>query len=49
MNGTHLRSVGGADEEVWIRTLVASIGASKTSAKNSADAEAAKYKDVRHV
>ena len=33
---------------VWILTLTASIGQSAISAKNSADAEAARYSDVLH-
>lgn len=33
---------------VWMRTLTASIGHSAMSAKNSAEALAAKYKEVLH-
>uniref|UniRef100_A0A915JR78 Uncharacterized protein n=1 Tax=Romanomermis culicivorax TaxID=13658 RepID=A0A915JR78_ROMCU len=47
--GAHPRNVGGAPGMVWIRTLVASMGANIMSAKNSALALAAKYKLVRHV
>jgi len=40
--GAHERKVDGPPEWVWIRTLVASMGARGMSAKNSALAAAAK-------
>ena len=47
--GATCLSIGGHPGCVWILTLAASIGQSKISAKNSADALAAKYKEVLHV
>ena len=49
IRGAPFLKVEGKPGMVWIRTLTASIGLNAISAKNSAEAEAAKYRAVLYT